>query len=221
MYYAYWSGLDIGAFATTVRADRRRGWAAAPTHDGLTVIGFGWPIDEFHQNRGDVEGNFLAAIELEPGFAERVQAARRESRFVGTAELGGHLRKPFGPGWALVGDAGYHKNPITAMGISDAFRDAQLVSGAIDQALTQRRPYDEAMGDYQRQRDRHVASIYELTDDFARLAPPPPERQQLLGAISDDQEAMDAFISVTAGTLPAEQFFAPENASRMLRAVAA
>jgi len=221
MYYAYWSGLDIGAFATTVRADRRRGWAAAPTHDGLTVIGFGWPIDEFHQNRGDVEGNFLAAIELEPGFAERVHAARRESRFVGTAELGGYLRKPFGPGWALVGDAGYHKNPITAMGISDAFRDAQLVSGAIDQALTQRRPYDEAMGDYQRQRDRHVASIYELTDDFARLAPPPPERQQLLGAISDDQEAMDAFISVTAGTLPAEQFFAPENASRMLRAVAA
>jgi flavin-dependent dehydrogenase len=221
MYYAYWSGLDVTTFATTVRADRRRGWAAAPTHDGLTVLGFGWPIEEFHQNRGDVEGSFLAAIELEPEFAERVHAATRESRFVGTAQLGGYFRKPFGPGWALVGDAGYHKNPITAMGITDAFRDAQLVSSAIDQALSERRPYDEAMSDYQRERDREVAAIYELTDEYAQLARPPADRQRLLEAISEDPDTTNAFISVSAGTLPAEEFFAPENASRMLEAVAA
>ncbi|HET6868868.1 MAG TPA: NAD(P)/FAD-dependent oxidoreductase [Solirubrobacteraceae bacterium] len=221
MYYAYWSGLEVSTFATTVRADRRRGWAAAPTHDGLTVLGFGWPIEEFHRNRRDVESNFYAAIELDFEFAERVHAATRESRFVGTAELGGYFRKPFGPGWALVGDAGYHKNPITAMGISDAFRDADLVSIAIDQALTHRRPYGEAMSDYQQQRDRQVAAIYEFTDESAQLAPPPADRQRLLGAISDDQDATNAFISVTAGTLPAGEFFAPENVSRMLGAVAA
>lgn len=219
MYYAYWSGLDISTFATTVRADQSRGWAAAPTHDGLTVVGFGWPIEEFHQNRRDVEGNFLAAIELDSEFAERVRAARRESRFVGTAELGGYFRKPFGPGWALVGDAGYHKNPITAMGISDAFRDAQLVSSAIDQALTNGRSYDEAMSDYQHERDRQVGAIYEFTDESAQLVPPPADRQRLFEAISHDQDAMDAFISVSAGTLPAEVFFAPDNVSRILEAV--
>jgi flavin-dependent dehydrogenase len=221
MYYAYWSGLDVSTFATTVRADQRRGWAAAPTHDGLTVLGFGWPIEEFHQHRGDIEGNFLAAIELEPDFAERVHAATRESRFVGTAELGGYFRKPFGPGWALVGDAGYHKNPITAMGISDAFRDAQLVSSAIDEALTRHRTYDEAMSDYQHKRDRQVAAIYELTDESARLAAAPPDMQELLQAISGSQDSMNAFFSVQAATLPAEEFFDPENVSRMLGAVAA
>jgi flavin-dependent dehydrogenase len=221
MYYAYWSGLDISTFATTVRADQRRGWAAAPTHDGLTVLGFGWPIEEFHQNRSDVERNFLATIELDPDFAERVHAARRESRYVGAAELGGYFRKPFGPGWALVGDAGYHKNPITAMGITDAFRDAQLVTKAIDHALTGRRPYGEAMQEYQQERDRLVAAVYELTDESARLSAPPPDMQELLQAISGSQDAMDAFFSVQAATLPAEEFFAPENLSRMLGAVAA
>jgi flavin-dependent dehydrogenase len=221
MYYAYWSGLDITTFATTVRADQRRGWAAAPTHDGLTVLGFGWPIEEFHQNRRDLEGNFLATLELDPDFAGRVHAARRESRFVGTAELGGYFRKPFGPGWALVGDSAYHKNPITAMGISDAFRDAELVSIAIDHALTHQRPYHEAMSDYQQERDRQVEATYELTDESAQLTPPPAERQQLLQAISHDQDTINAFISINAATLPAEEFFASENVNRMLGAVAA
>jgi flavin-dependent dehydrogenase len=221
MYYAYWSGLDVSTFATTVVADQRRGWAAAPTHEGLTVLGFGWPIEEFQSNRRDVERNFLAAIELDPAFAERVHAATRESKFVGTAELAGYFRKPFGPGWALVGDAGYHKNPVTAMGITDAFRDAQLVSCAIDQALSHRRAYDEAMSDYQQVRDREVAAIYESTDQFAQFAPPPPDMQQLLQAISGHQEAMNDFISVQAGTLRAEEFFAPENVGRMLGALAA
>ena len=93
-------------------------------------VPFGWPVEEFHANRGDIEGNFLAALELAPEFAERVRAATRESKFIGSAELPGYFRKPFGAGWALVGDAGYHKNPITAMGINDAFRDAELLAGA-------------------------------------------------------------------------------------------
>ena len=67
------------------------------------------------------------------------------------------------------------------------------------------------MGDYQRARARDVAAIYEFTDEFAQLAPPPPEMQQLLGAIAGNQDAMDAFVSVQAATLPAERFFAPRT----------
>ena len=65
-----------------------------------------------------------------PSSPRGVRSATRESKFIGTAELPGYFRKPFGPGWVLVGDAGYHKNPITAMGINDAFRDAELVAAA-------------------------------------------------------------------------------------------
>jgi flavin-dependent dehydrogenase len=216
MYYAYWSGLHVEGFQTTIRAERKRGWAAAPTNDALTMLGFGWPIEEFHQNRGDIEGNFWAAVELDPEFAEQLRGARRESRFAGTAELGGYFREPYGPGWALVGDAGYHKNPITAMGINDAFRDAALLARALDESLSGGRAYEEAMRDYQRARDRDAAPVYEFTDEFARLEPPPPQMQQLLAAIRDNQDAIDAFIGVQAATVPAPEFFAPQNIDSLM-----
>jgi flavin-dependent dehydrogenase len=221
MYYSYWSGLDVDGFATTIRAAQRRGWAVAPTHDGLTMVAAGWPIDEFAANKRQVERHVLAAFDLVPAFAERVRGARRVSAIAGTAEVGGYFRKPFGPGWALVGDAGYYKNPITAMGITDAFRDAELLARAVGEALDGRRSYDEAMLDYQRERDRQAMPVYEFTDEFARMQPPPPEMQQLLWAIRDDQDAMNDFVSVQAASLPAPEFFAPENLARKLGAAAA
>ncbi len=216
MYYAYWSGLPVEGFDTTVRAERRRGWAAAATHDGLTVLPFAWPVEEFHANRADIEGNFLATMELAPEFAERVHAATRESKFMGSADLPGYFRTPFGPGWALVGDAGYHKNPITAMGINDAFRDAELVAAALADDLADRRPLADGMRDYQRTRDGEARPVYEFTDDFAQLRPPPPELQRLLGAMQGNQEAMDGFVSVQASTLAAPDFFAPANVARIM-----
>ena len=145
-------------------------------------------------------------------------SATRESKFIGSAELPGYFRKPFGDGWALLGDAGYHKNPITAMGINDAFRDAELVAGALDDAFSGRRTYEEGMSDYQQTRDREARPVYEFTDDFAQLRPPPPEMQQLLGAMHGNQEAMDGFVSVQANTLAAPEFFAPENIGRIMAA---
>jgi flavin-dependent dehydrogenase len=216
IYYAYWSGLPVGGNEVTIRPEQRRGWGVVPTHDDLTVLVFGWPIDEFHANRGDIEGNMFAALDLVPAFAERVRSATRESRFVGTAELPGYFRVPYGPGWALVGDAGYHKNPITAMGINDAFRDAELLADALDDAFTGRRSYDDGMREYQRTRDREALPVYEFTDEFAQLLPPPPEMQALLAAIEGDQEAMDGFVSVQAATLAAPEYFAPENVARIM-----
>jgi 2-polyprenyl-6-methoxyphenol hydroxylase-like FAD-dependent oxidoreductase len=218
MYYAYWSGLPVTGFDTTIRAEGRRGWAAAPTHDGLTVVPFAWPVEEFHTNRSDIEGHFFATVALAPEFADRVHAATRESRFVGSADLPGYFRKPFGPGWALVGDAGYHKNPITAMGINDAFRDAELLTDALDDAFSGRRTYEDGMTAYQRARDQAALPVYEFTDDFAQLRPPPPDLQQLLGAMAGNQQAMDGFVSVQASTLPAPEFFAPGNVAHIMSA---
>jgi flavin-dependent dehydrogenase len=216
MYYAYWSDLPSQGFETTIRAENRRGWACLPTHDDLTVVPFGWPVEEFQTNRKDIEGNFLEAMEFAPEFAQRVHGAKRESKFIGSAELPGYIRKPFGPGWALVGDAAYHKNPITAMGINDAFRDAELLADALDDAFSDRRSYEEGMSDYQQARDHEALPVYDFTDDFAMLQPPPPEMQQLIGAMAGNQEAMDQFISVQAATLPAPEFFAPENVGRIM-----
>jgi 2-polyprenyl-6-methoxyphenol hydroxylase-like FAD-dependent oxidoreductase len=221
VYYAYWSGLPAEGFETYVRAGDDRGWAAIPTHDDLTCVVVGWPPSQFKANRKDVEGAYMKSFDLAPEFAERMRGAERATRFVGTADLPGFFLKPYGPGWALVGDAGYHKHPITAFGITDAFRDAEAVASALDDAFAERRPYDDAMADFQRARDEEALPIYEFTNDFAKIEPPPPEMQQLMGAMRGNQEAMDGFVSVMAGTLPAPEFFAPENAGRIMAQAAA
>jgi flavin-dependent dehydrogenase len=215
-YYSYWSGLPVdGRFEVYVR--EQRGWGAAPTHDDLTLVVAGWPVAEDDVNKKDVEGNYLKMFEQAPEFAERIRGAKREARFAGTA-VPNYFRRPFGPGWALVGDAGYNKDFITAQGIMDAFRDAELCTDALDQALSKGRSFDDAMGEYQRTRDEHVLPMYEFTCMLATLEPPPPELQQVLGAVAGNQEAMDGFARVNAGVTSPAEFFSEENVGRIFAA---
>lgn len=216
-YYAYWSGLATDGAEFFARGEERRSWAALPTHDGLTCVVVGWPRSQFEANRGDYEGHYMRTFDLAPAFADRIAGATRETRFLGTADLAGFFRKPYGPGWALVGDAGYHKDPITALGMSDAFRDAEALAVALGDALAGRRSYDDALGAYQRARDEPSLAMYHLTCEFAKLEPPAPEMQQLLGAVSQSPAACDDFASVMAGTLPVPAFFAPDNVARIMR----
>jgi flavin-dependent dehydrogenase len=218
-YYSYWSGLPMdGRFEVYVRPGR--GWAAAPTHDDLTLVVAGWPHAEFEANKADVEGNYLKMFELAPAFAERIGAATREARFAGTS-VPNFFRKPFGPGWALVGDAGYNKDFITAQGITDAFRDAELCASALHESLSGTRPFDVAMGEYQTKRDQHVLPMFDFTTQLATLEPPPPEMQQLLGAVHGNQEAMDGFARVNAGVTSPSEFFSDENVGRIFAAASA
>jgi flavin-dependent dehydrogenase len=215
-YYAYWSGLPMdGRFETYIRP--HRGWGVCPTHDGLTVVVAGWPYAEFAANKTDIEGNYLKTFDLAPEFAERIRAARRESRIVGTT-VPNYFRQPYGPGWALAGDAGYNKDPITAQGISDAFRDAELCAIALDQALSGACSFGEAMGRYQTARDEHVLPMYEFTTQLATLQPPPEELRHLLTAIHGNQDAMDGFARTNAGVTSPADFFSEENTGRIFAA---
>jgi len=213
-YYAYWSGLPMqGRFETYIRPNR--GMAAFPTNDDLTVVIAGWPYAEFEANKKDIEGNLFKTYDLAPAFAERLRAAARETRFVGTA-VPNFFRKPYGPGWALVGDAGYNKDFITAQGIHDAFRDAELCVTALDEAFGGTRSFDAAMADYQTRRDAQVLPMYEFTTELATLEPPPPELQQLLAAMAGNQDAMDGFAEVNGGVTSPADFFSPANAARIM-----
>ena len=175
------------------------------------MVVVGWPFAEASAYKADVEGNYLKTLDSAPEFADRVPSATREDRFTG-GEVPNFFRRPFGSGWALVGDAGYTRDPITAQGITDAFRDAELCATAIDETFGGRRPFEEAMTAYQRTRDAQVTPIYEFTTRLASLEPPPPEMQQLLGAVYGKEEAMDGFAGVTAGTVsPAESLRAREH----------
>ena len=216
-YYTYWSDLPVDGFEIVVRPDR--GWAALPTNDGLTLLVVGWPYAESIAYRADVEANYLKTLQLAPEFAERVASATREARFIGAA-VPNFFRTPYGPGWALVGDAGYTKDPITAQGISDAFRDAERCATALDNTFSRRTTFEAAMAAYQQARDDQVLPIYEFTTQLATMEAPPAEMQQLLGAMRADQAAMDDFVSITAGTISPAEFFDPANIGRIMSASA-
>ncbi len=168
---------------------RTRRFAAAPANVGHTMVVVGWP------------------------YAEAEQVAP----FVGGA-VPGWFRKPYGDGWALVGDSGYSKDPITAQGISDAFLDAERCADAIDHWLRDGKPYNDVMSAWHQERDAEAMPIYEFTAQLATLEPPPPELQQLLGAVHGNQESMDGFVSVVSGVVSPADFFSEENISTMFAA---
>ncbi len=208
-YYSYWSNLPMnGRFETYLRD--KRGFAAAPTNDGQTLIIASWPFEEFEVNKRDIEAAFLDTLDLVPDFAERIRSAKRESKFAG-APAPSFFRKPYGPGWALVGDAGYNKDPITAQGMTDAFLDAERCVAALDRSFSGAASFDEAMADYQRERDEQAVPMFEMTCEIATLEAPDPEKQQLFGAIQGNQKAMDRFVQMNAGTIPPDEFIAPAD----------
>lgn len=214
-YFTYFSGLPTDQLENFIRPDR--GFACAPTNDGLTMVVCGWPYAEAQAYKADVEANFLQTLQLAPEFAARVADAKREAPFLGGA-VPSWFRKPYGDGWALVGDAGYNKDPITAQGISDAFLDAERCTDAIDQWLGGGRPFVEVMSAWHRERDAKAMPIYEFTSQLATLELPPPEMQQLLGAVHGNQDAMDGFVSVCSGAVSPAEFFSEENVSSIFAA---
>jgi len=188
----------------------------APTNDSLTIINVVAPHFAFPEFRSRVEQFFMETLELAPEFAGRVHAAERVERFFGTADTANFFRQPFGPGWALVGDAGYHRDAITAQGISDAFRDADNLSAALDLGLSGLRPVEEALAQFHGARDAAVSAMYEMTCEMARLAPPSPPQQQLFEALRHNTAETDRFMGTIAGTVPIREFYSPANLERIL-----
>jgi 2-polyprenyl-6-methoxyphenol hydroxylase-like FAD-dependent oxidoreductase len=212
-YYTYFSGLPTTGLENFIRPGR--GIGCAPTHDGLTMVVMGWPYAEARAFKSDVPGNFYATLDLVPELAARVAAAQQEAPFLGGA-VPGWFRHPYGDGWALVGDAGYNKDPITAQGITDAFLDAERCTHAIDRWLRGESTYAAAMDQWHRERDSHALPMYEFTSQMATLEPPPPELQQLLLAATSHQSFMDDFVSVVSGALSPTAFFSADNVGRIL-----
>ena len=213
VYYGYWSGVPLEGADIYIRPNRM--FITFPTNENLTCIYMAWPNSEFHAFRADIEGNFLKTLDLAPHLADRVRQGKQEGRFVGTADLPNFFRKPYGPGWALVGDAGYHKDPYAAQGIMDAFRDVELVVEAIDAGWSERRSLEEALANYEQQRNALALPLYEYDTQAAAFAPRPPEMQQLLVVLQGNQEQTNRFFGLAEGTTSFSEFFSPENIGRI------
>ena len=215
-YYSYFSGVPQDDLELYVRDHCAFG--GAPTNDGLHLVMVNWPTKDFPAVRADVEGRFWRALEMSPDFFARVREGRREEKWYGTAGVPGYFRKPYGKGWALVGDAGYNKDPITAQGISDAFIDAEMLAEALSEGLSGDGAFEELLAAHEAARNERVRPMFQFTSQLAALEPPPPEMQALFGALRGNQDAANAFLSAITGAIPLPDFMSTENLGRIMAA---
>jgi len=215
-YFSYWA--DAPANGLEIYDHHERAIFAFPTNDELLAVFVAWPSSDLSIVRADIERQFLAVLDRVPALAERVRAGRRADRFYGATDLRNFLRRPHGPGWALVGDAGCHKDPYLALGVCDAFRDAELLADAIDDGVSGRVAIADALSDYERRRNTATLPDYRLNLERARFTPLPPEQRQLRAALRDNPEAARQFFLTIEGFTPREQFFNAENIGRLVAA---
>jgi flavin-dependent dehydrogenase len=182
--YAYYTGIDFPGFWFQFTSGVNAG--LINTSDGEVCVFAGRPADEFERFRLDPEAEFdhlLARAGAD--LYEIVGAGTRVSSFRGTPGLPGFIRRAWGPGWALVGDAGYTKDPISAHGISDAFRDAELCARAVHRSLIDPSNASEAMRAFQRERDRLSWTVLRQSESLAAYGWGGSEASRRMRAISE------------------------------------
>jgi 2-polyprenyl-6-methoxyphenol hydroxylase-like FAD-dependent oxidoreductase len=216
-YYSYWSGVPIEGVELYPRAGRMI--VVDKTNDGLTLVVVVWPVGEFQRVKGNIEAEFMREIRMSvPTLAERLAGGRREERFAGTSFIPNFLRQPYGPGWALVGDAAYHKDPITAQGITNSFSHAEMLFEALDEVFSGRGKMKQALADYERRRNEDVLPMFDYTTQLAKLEPQPPEMLSFLNALRVNPKETGRFLGTVTGTVPIPEFFSPENINRVMEA---
>jgi len=205
--YAYYAGIRWTGMEFFVA---ERSFAGVfPTHHGQACIWVCTPAADARAVRRRTGSRVQAFGELlegsAPQLAERLRHARQTSPVQGMLRQPNQLRQAFGPGWALVGDAGYHRDAVTAHGISDAFRDAELLAAAVDQALGAGAEETAALALYQQQRDQALREIFEITCRLAAYPAVPAfiELQKQLSA-ANDKEAT----ALACWPIPGERFLA-------------
>ncbi|HET9274619.1 MAG TPA: NAD(P)/FAD-dependent oxidoreductase [Gemmatimonadales bacterium] len=187
-YFSYWSGIPDPGLQLHLR--ERRLVLAFPADAGLVAIFAAWPASMLPQVRADIPRHFMGAVDAVPGLGEQVRAGRQEDRYYGASDLANFLRRPYGPGWALVGDAGCHKDPFLALGMCDAFRDAELLTNALDEAFTGLTPLETALAGYHRKRDRATVPDYQLNALLARTMAAPEPLLRVRAEVREDPRAI-------------------------------
>ena len=196
--YSYWENLPVDGYYWRFQTGASIG--AIPTNHGATCVFASMPAARFRAEiHGDDSSIYRRLIrEVSTVFDARLDQARRVEPVRGFGGHAGFIKRSAGPGWALVGDAGYFKDPITAHGITDALRDAELLARAIVQGTT------AALSGYETTRHDLSRRLFEITDDVASFAWTDGEvhllHRELSSEMSREVRALAAFEPFPAAT---------------------
>ncbi|WP_405163354.1 FAD-dependent monooxygenase [Nocardia sp. NBC_01499] len=210
IYYSYYDGLDWGMQHRTGFGEQQ--FAAWPTNDGLQLVAVMRKRDRFREFRTDPDAGVQEIVsQIDPELGARLRdTGKRVEQFRPMLYPDNYRRRSFGPGWALVGDAGYHKDPFTGWGITDAFKYAQLLSDLVHEGLSGVRPMGEVLAEYQRERDLQSASTYELTQSISELSLT-PYYDSVFRATSYDAEYTKGFFGLIAGIYSPDKYFGEQE----------
>jgi 2-polyprenyl-6-methoxyphenol hydroxylase-like FAD-dependent oxidoreductase len=193
VYYAYYRNIETHGvyfqFTPGVTA------GLIPTNDDLVCVYGGWPKDRTTGFRDEPDAAFTSLVgSAHPLLQDAMAGGTRVSPFRGIQGLAGFLRKPGGPGWALVGDAAYTKDPVSAHGISDALRDAELCAAAVDVSLADPGAAEAAFDRYQTVRDELSSGMLAWSSELAAYRWDEARASQLMrnlsGAVKAESEAL-------------------------------
>lgn len=186
--YGYYEGVDADGFWFQFTPGVNAG--LIPTNDEQCLVFCGRPTVLQPRFNKDPDGEFLRLVEQAGSdLYERVREGARVGRFRGNHGLPGFMRQAWGAGWALVGDAGYTKDPISAHGMSDALRDAELCARAIDQALRSPDLEAESLTWYETLRNSMSERIYQESETLAAFEWSAEEASARMRVISDEIRA--------------------------------
>ena len=196
--YGYWDDLPVDGYEWLYAPGAAAGMM--PTNDGLTAVFVGTTPAKMKALRRTGDAHHTSSTLLEtvsPAAAERVSAARPPRRLRGFAGLPGYLRQSWGPGWALVGDAGYFEDPLSTHGITDALRDAELLADAISDIHSGTATEAAALAGYQKTRDALAGGLFGTVETIASFTWTVPQLRRLLleasSAMSEQVEALQGF----------------------------
>ena len=211
--YTYYAGVTLDGGELYSRPGASAG--AWPTNDGLTLIFVAWPASDFARVHEDLEANLLRALDQMGDLGARVRSGSRAEKIRATTDTINRIRKPFGPGWALVGDSGLVMDPITGQGISHAFQEAELLSDAVAGVVQNANDEAKALAAYARARDRHLRAMYDFTTQVASFKPN-PAAQVLFPALEGRQAEIDRFFGVMTGSIHLRDYMTPANMIRLV-----
>ncbi|GAB3465326.1 NAD(P)/FAD-dependent oxidoreductase [Actinophytocola sediminis] len=186
---------------------------AVPTNDGATLVQAYFPQAEYPKVRRDAAAAFAGAVRAgAPELYERMLAGGQVDRLYGTGDQRNFFRTPAGRGWVLVGDAGHHRDSITARGITHAFLQAELLAEVLPADLGDRLATEVALDRFATLRHEALIGDYHDTLAVAKLSCP-PHRVDMLREVAADQGRTARFLAAMAGSGADDEPAAPNTES--------
>ncbi|MFJ1745280.1 NAD(P)/FAD-dependent oxidoreductase [Streptomyces sp. NPDC088116] len=215
-HWSYWEGLPHDGRVRTYRQAGKHAFTW-PTHDGLTIVGVALPVADFKATSDeDRDRTVISAFdEVDPERAELLRTTKRVDRWM-TGSVPNFLRRSHGPGWALTGDAGYTRDPITAAGITDGLRGAELLAAAVESGLSGSEPLPAALARYARDRDDLVTGHYRYTRDHATIADHSREELAFIRAMNRSPTHGRGMVGMFATMVHPAEFYSPASIHALL-----